>query len=227
MMSDMNVFTCGNYKELVDEIMGALEHIKHCSSESGDIAIVAKYDEASKILAELCARGFVPYSVEITNPEWFDYNCEYIISLIDNELWCQPMKFSDGRYVDDESTLTYVSGNANSACLAHLPKVGIIEFDIIDTSDDMPFDNTAESDYEDEYENDYSFVAPDWLEEFKDEPVTSCKGGCTCGKTNDPYFSYSVTRSANDGYINWYVSSDNPLPDSTIDDLIGITLRPF
>lgn len=79
----------------------------------GDVSIIAKYEEAKKIIAELSCIGYSLESIRMSRPEWENYHEEYLISLNNDGIWCEPMKLDD-KYLTDESTITYILDNCSS-----------------------------------------------------------------------------------------------------------------
>lgn len=97
----------------------------------GDVAIIAKYKEAKEIIAELVCIGYSLESIEFDRPDWKNYYDEYLISLNFDGIWCQPMKV-DGKYITDDSTITYILGNCSSTVIPQCKgkvvfEVGIVE----------------------------------------------------------------------------------------------------
>ena len=84
----------------------------------GDIAIIAKYEEAKEIIAELSCIGYSLESIRMSRPEWENYHEEYLISLNNDGIWCEPMKL-DGKYLTDESTITYILDNCSSKVIPY------------------------------------------------------------------------------------------------------------
>ena len=78
-----------------------------------DVAIIAKYEEAKEIISELSCIGYSLESIRMSRPEWENYHDEYLISLNNDGIWCEPMKL-DGKYLTDESTITYILDNCSS-----------------------------------------------------------------------------------------------------------------
>ena len=83
-----------------------------------DVAIIAKYDEARHIIKELLCLGYDIHSLEIHDELWENYNTEFIISLYDNELWCEPMLRENG-YLTDDSPVTYILDNCSSKVIPY------------------------------------------------------------------------------------------------------------
>ena len=84
----------------------------------GDIAIIAKYEEAKEIIAKLSCIGYSLESIRMSRPECKNYHEEYLISLNNDGIWCEEMK-SDGKYLPDESTITYILDNCSSAVIPY------------------------------------------------------------------------------------------------------------
>ena len=78
-----------------------------------DVAIIAKYEEARQIIKELLYLGYDIHSVEIHDDLWENYDAEYVISLYDNSIWCEPMLRENG-YLTDDSPVMYVLDNCSS-----------------------------------------------------------------------------------------------------------------
>ena len=101
-----------------------------------DVAIIAKYEEARQIIKELLCLGYDIHSVEIHDELWENYDAEYVISLYENEVWCEPMIRDNGKYIDDESSVIYVLDNCSSEVLKHLDSDCIFEVGIGDECDE-------------------------------------------------------------------------------------------
>ena len=124
--TDIEDFSC----ELADKIDELIEE-----NEFNDISVVAKYEEARKIIRELLCIGYQLKYIELEPPDRSGYSKEYIISLInlnnenEYEIWCEPMKTENG-YLDDSSTVIYVMDNCSSEVLKHLDSKFIFEVGI-------------------------------------------------------------------------------------------------
>ena len=101
-----------------------------------DVAIIAKYEEARQIIKELLCLGYDIHSVEIHDDLWENYDAEYVVSLYENEVWCEPMVRDNGKYIDDESSIIYVLDNCSSEVLKHLDSERIFEVGICAECDD-------------------------------------------------------------------------------------------
>ena len=82
-----------------------------------DVAIIAKYEEARQIVKELACIGYDLHSIDIDD-EFDGYNAEYIITLYDNEIFCEPMLRENG-YITDDSPVMYILDNCSSKVIPY------------------------------------------------------------------------------------------------------------
>ena len=99
-----------DFEDLACDIADKFDMVK---DDFGDIAIIAKYEEAKEIIAELSCIGYSLESIRMSRPEWENYHDEYLISLNNDGIWCEPIKL-DGKYLTDESTIIYILDNCSS-----------------------------------------------------------------------------------------------------------------
>ena len=96
-----------------------------------DVAIIAKYEEAKEIISELSCIGYSLESIRMSRPEWENYHDEYLISLNNDGIWCEPMKL-DGKYLTDESTITYILDNCSSKVIPYCKGKNVYEVTVGD-----------------------------------------------------------------------------------------------
>lgn len=111
------------------------------------IGIVAKYDEAKEIIKELLCLGHDIKSIEIHDCEYEDYFDEYVVTITDDGIYCEKFKCDYG-YFTEEANVTYVSEEANSACLKHIDSDMVVSFQIGD-NDNEDEENCCECSCED------------------------------------------------------------------------------
>lgn len=104
-----------DFEDLACDIADKFDIVK---DDFGDVSIIAKYEEAKEIIAELSCIGYSLESIRMSRPEWENYNDEYLISLNNDGIWCEQMK-SDGKYLTDESTITYILDNCSSKVIPY------------------------------------------------------------------------------------------------------------
>ena len=94
-----------------------------------DLTIIAKYNEAKEIIANMISLDYNIACVDISSPELDDYDDEYIITIQggDRSLWCEKFK-RDNEYFYDESAVTYVLNNCSAKLLPYI--VGGVAYEV-------------------------------------------------------------------------------------------------
>ena len=106
-----------------------------------DVAIIAKYEEARQIIKELLCLGYDINSLEIHDELWENYDAEYVISLYDNSIWCEPMLRENG-YIEDDSPVIYVLDNCSSKVIPYCKGKNVYEVTVgIDEDDECGCDD--------------------------------------------------------------------------------------
>ena len=101
-----------------------------------DVAIIAKYEEARQIIKELLCLGYDINSLEIHDELWENYDAEYVISLYDNSIWCEPMLRENG-YIEEEAPVIYVLDNCSSKVIPYCKGKAVYEVTVgIDEDDE-------------------------------------------------------------------------------------------
>ena len=121
-----------DFEDLACDIADNFDMVK---DDFGDIAIIAKYEEAKEIIAKLSCIGYSLESLRMSRPECKNYHEEYLISLNNDGIWCEEMK-SDGKYLTDESTITYILDNCSSKVIPYCKGKIVYEVTVGDDEDD-------------------------------------------------------------------------------------------
>ena len=79
-----------------------------------DIAVIAKPDEIKEIFKELVCMGYDICNITYEHIDWDGYDDEYILSMNHDGIWLEKFKREDGKYLTDESTITYILDNCSS-----------------------------------------------------------------------------------------------------------------
>lgn len=146
-------------------------------NQGEDISIIAKYYDASEIIAALVSIGYYKLmSIDLD----FEVEKEFIISLLEDGIWCEPM-FRDNGYLKNDSTVAYVLDNCSSEVISYCESEKVYEVNI---------------DEEDYYadENDI-----DCDEEYCDY----C--GCKCHKDNDDEYEEDDTNLSSNVYSTYKI----------------------
>ena len=117
-----------DFEDFACDIADKFDMVK---DDFGDITIIAKYEEAKEIISELSCIGYSLESIRMSRPEWENYHEEYLISLNNDGIWCEEMK-SDGKYLPDESTITYILDNCSSKVIPYCKGKTVYEVSVGD-----------------------------------------------------------------------------------------------
>ena len=100
-------------------------------NDEEDVVIIAKYEEARQIIKELLCLGYDIHSVEIHDDLWENYDAEYVISLYENEVWCEPMLRENG-YIEEDAPIIYVLDNCSSKVIPYCKGKNVFEVSVGD-----------------------------------------------------------------------------------------------
>ena len=83
------------------------------------VIIIAKFNEAQKIITQLLSLGYSIFSLNLCHPTDNGYEKEYVISINDDGLWCEPAWIEDSKlnrpgYLDLDGAVCYLMDNCNS-----------------------------------------------------------------------------------------------------------------
>ena len=84
-----------------------------------DIAVIAKPNEVKEIFKELVCIGYDICNITYERIDWDFYDDEYILSMNHDGIWLEKFKSEDGKYLTDESTITYILDNCSSAVIPY------------------------------------------------------------------------------------------------------------
>lgn len=112
-----------NYINFADKICKQLVDLNDTFSS---VSVIALYNEAKQVLAACIQYGLDIVSMEIDNAEYGDYYDEYIVTIDQEGLWCEPFK-RNGTYISDASNITYIFDNCNSKVIGHCESDDIYE----------------------------------------------------------------------------------------------------
>lgn len=131
------------------------------------VNVVAKYEDAKEIIRELVGIGYdIAFINELAAPEWDGYDDAFVISLLDDEIWCEPVKRKDG-YIFVEADVVYIFDDCNSKIVPKVESDEIYEVEIGNEYDDCDgdckncdcHDDTYRHTSEDEDGNTHGFTA--------------------------------------------------------------------
>lgn len=114
---------------MVDYLSISYEELKE-KDKFNSIAICAKYDEAKEIIAKLVCSGYGIASIDrFDSEEYGRYYDEYVISLLEDQIWCEPAK-RNGKYIFVEADVVYIFDNCNSKIIPKIEAGEVYEVEI-------------------------------------------------------------------------------------------------
>lgn len=122
----MHTLKCKSIEELVEVVVETYELLHDCDR---NVSFVAKYDHAKEILRELVFYDYDLKFVELADPEWDNYEDEYVISIVCDEIFCEKLKL-DGRYCMLSPKFVFFDESANSKCVKYFESDMKYEFEI-------------------------------------------------------------------------------------------------
>ena len=125
----MKNFYFDDFEDLACDIADTYDALDYDDEE--DVAIIAKYEEARQIIKELLCLGYDAHSIEIHDDLWENYDAEYVVSLYENEVWCEPMLREKG-YLDEDAPVIYVLDNCSSKVIPHCKGKNVFEVSVGD-----------------------------------------------------------------------------------------------
>ena len=204
-----------DFEEFACDVSDKYDLVKN--SEYDDVAVVSKYEEARQIIKELICLGYDLHSIDIDD-EVDGYNAEYIITLYDNEIWCDKMLMEHG-YISDDSPIMYILDNCSSKVIPYCK--GAIIFEVSVGDDEC--EDTEES---------YSINGiPATKEEFdayvekikKNDSKSKCDKCVEYSKDDDgDIHGFTASKSDGDGYVCYSFYTSENLMKNDIEDILKL-----
>lgn len=152
-----------NYEELASALSDEYKEIKE-KDDLDSVGVIAKYNDTKEIIVELIRLGYGIASIsEFSDGCWNGYNEEYLISLLEDEVWCQPIKIGNS-YLTIGNKLTYLLDDCNSKIISYIDSPVIYEVSVGDECNGdcdncNCYDETYLNTSEDEDGNTHGFTA--------------------------------------------------------------------
>lgn len=128
-----------NYEDFACAVSDTYDRIKS-DDKYNSIDVVAKYEDAKEIIRELIGIGYgIAFIDKFGNPEWDGYDDAFVISLLDDEIWCEPVR-RDKRYIFIEADVVYIFGDCNSKIIPKIESDEVYEVGIGEDYDDCDGD---------------------------------------------------------------------------------------
>jgi hypothetical protein len=118
-----------NYEDFTCTVSDVYNKVRS-DDEYNSIDVVAKYEDAKEIIRELIGMGYgIAFINELADPEWDGYDDAFVISLLDDEIWCEPVKRKDG-YIFVEADVVYVFDDCNSKIIPKIESDEVYEVEV-------------------------------------------------------------------------------------------------
>lgn len=128
-----------NYEDFACAVSDTYDRVKS-NDEYNSVDVVAKYEDAKEIIRELVGIGYgIAFINEFGDPEWDGYDDAFVISLYDDEIWCEPVKRKDD-YIFVEADAVYVFDDCNSKIIPKIESDEVYEVEIENGYDDCDGD---------------------------------------------------------------------------------------
>ena len=129
----MDTLKFDDYGDLVDRIVDEYDYFNKKSTDYNSVSVLAKYEDARKVIWHLITEyRYSINSIQIADPMVNRYDDEYIISLFDDEIWCEPA-LRDTGYIYTEEDACFVFSDCNSALLSKIHSKVTYEVSVEDT----------------------------------------------------------------------------------------------
>lgn len=133
------------YEDIEELCEDVVETYVSLENDLPTVSVIAKFDEAREVIAGLCSLGYLPYSVNIEEPEYDNYYDEWLVELTENGIYSKRFKRKKG-YTNCNSDYVFVLDNCSSKVIAKInPKHSTYEVSIGECDD---FDFVFEDDDE-------------------------------------------------------------------------------
>ena len=120
-----------DYEDFACAVSDVYDRVKS-DDKYNSVDVVAKYEDAKEIIRELIGIGYGIASINgFGDPEWDGYDDAFIISLLDDEIWCEPIKRKDG-YIFVEADVVYIFDDCNSKIVPKIEADEVYEVEIGD-----------------------------------------------------------------------------------------------
>ena len=131
-----------DFEDLACDIADRFDRLD--KEEFEDIAVIAKPNEVKEIFKELVCIGYDICNITYEHIDWDGYDDEYILSMNHDGIWLEKFKSEDGKYLTDESTITYILDNCSSAVIPYCKGKNVYEVTVGIDEDDCDCDDCSE-----------------------------------------------------------------------------------
>ena len=118
-----------DYEDFACAVSDVYDRVKS-DDKYNSVDVIAKYEDTKEIIRELIGIGYgIAFINELADPEYDGYDDAFIISLLDDEIWCEPVKRKNG-YIFVEADVVYIFDNCNSKIIPKIEADEVYEVEI-------------------------------------------------------------------------------------------------
>lgn len=120
-----------DYEDFACAVSDAYDRVKSDDAYNS-VDVVAKYKDAKEIIREFVGIGYgIAFIDKFGDSEWDGYDDAFVISLLDDEIWCEPVKRENG-YIFVDADVVYIFDNCNSKIIPKIEADEVYEVEIGD-----------------------------------------------------------------------------------------------
>ena len=128
-----------DYEDFACAVADTYDRVKS-DDKYNSVNVVAKYEDTKEIIRELVRMGYgIAFINELADPEYDGYDDAFIISLLDDEIRCEPVKRKNG-YIFVEADVVYIFDDCNSKIVPKIESDEVYEVEIGNEYDDCDGD---------------------------------------------------------------------------------------
>lgn len=128
-----------DYEDFACAVADTYDRVKS-DDKYNSVDVVAKYEDTKEIIRELVGMGYgIAFINELADPEYDGYDDAFIISLLDDKIWYEPVKRKNG-YIFVEADVVYIFDDCNSKIVPKIESDEIYEVEIGNEYDDCDGD---------------------------------------------------------------------------------------
>ena len=118
-----------DYEDFACAVSDVYDRVKS-DDEYNSLDVVAKYEDAKEIIRELIGIGYgIAFIDELADPEWDGYDDAFVVSLLEDQIWCEPVTRENG-YIFVEADVVYIFDNCNSKIIPKIEADEVYEVEI-------------------------------------------------------------------------------------------------
>lgn len=130
--------------ELADKVCDAYTEVIKDEDSTEDVDVVADYYDTCELICRLVERGCgITHITELADPEYDGYDDAFVVSIYENDIWCEPVKRDSG-YILLDSDVCFLMDNCNSKIIPHINSEKVYEVCVGEEPKELDFIDSDE-----------------------------------------------------------------------------------